>query len=770
MRQQEVHLSTSLRHKAPRHAVLVSVQCPNRSDAAAERSLNELEQLLRGLGIRVHARLVQKRQHPTATYVGEGKLRELAGLTGGSGKVSRVPIPSGSAPRAGAIGLVVVDDELSPGQQRSLEQATAAEVLDRTAVILRVFEGRARTREAMLEVELARLTYELPRIREDVSLGDREGGGGRASRGNTNVALAKQRTRNRIAELRRELAGLQDGAAVRRQRRASAQRVALVGYTNAGKSSLMRALTGSDVLVEDKLFATLDTTVRTLVPPTSPPILIADTVGFIERLPHPLLASFNSTLDEVHEASLLLFVVDAADSESRRQLEVTRQTVKEIGAGSLPHLVVLNKIDRVSEDVRRALRDELPEAIQLSAFSSGDVAALRQRLIDSFDMGLETATFEVSYDRQSLFAELRDQVRVLAESYGESLTVTVRAAPALVERLRRRLAEVTAPSSLTVPEPSVLESPRRGPDGRRTPAKGRARAPASVQLVELAARHGLVVDAGAVRINEAGLDYRVAFVRAADGEDWVLRVPRSRDAAAKLSDEGRILEFVRPRLSVAVPIWQVCSDELVAYRRLPGEPGLTLDGSSQPVWHFDPSSPEFATALGRLIAELQAFGVDAAREAGVPVMSMSEVRSQWRADFERVRAAFEIAHPLQARWEAWFSNDRLWPERTAFTHGELYAAHVLVDGPSRIVGVLDWTTAKVGDPAVDFTYQHMMGPAAFEATVAAYIEAGGVLLPHLAERCAELAAAAPLAYGLFALQSRNPQHRAAAAAQLLAEE
>jgi len=391
-------------------------------------------------------------------------------------------------------------------------------------------------------------------------------------------------------------------------------------------------------------------------------------------------------------------------------------------------------------------------------------------LIDSFDMGLETATFEVSYDRQSLFAELRDQVRVLAESYGESLTVTVRAAPALVERLRRRLAEVTAPSSLTVPEPSVLESPRRGPDGRRTPAKGRARAPASVQLVELAARHGLVVDADAVRINEAGLDYRVAFVRAADGEDWVLRVPRSRDAAAKLSDEGRILEFVRPRLSVAVPIWLVCSDELVAYRRLPGEPGLTLDGSGQPVWHFDPSSPEFATALGRLIAELQAFDVDAARVAGVPVMSMSEARSQWRADFERVRADFEIAHSLQARWEAWLSNDRLWPERTAFTHGELYAAHVLVDEPSRIVGVLDWTTAKVGDPAVDFTYQHMMGPAAFEATVAAYIEAGGVLLPHLAERCAELAAAAPLAYGLFALQSRNPQHRAAAAARLLPEE
>lgn len=283
-------------------------------------------------------------------------------------------------------------------------------------------------------------------------------------------------------------------------------------------------------------------------------------------------------------------------------------------------------------------------------------------------------------------------------------------------------------------------------------------------------RQHLAVDADDVRINEAGLDYRVAFVRATDGEDWVLRVPRTREAAAKLSEERRILEFVRPRLSVAVPVWQVCRDELVAYRRLPGEPGLTLDDSSQPVWHFEPSCPEFATALGRFIAELQALDVKAASEAGVPVMSMSEVRSQWRADFERVRAEFEVAHPLQARWEAWFSNDMFWPERTAFTHGELYAAHVLVDGPSRIVGVLDWTTAKVGDPAVDFTYQHMMGPAAFEATVAAYVEAGGVLLPHLAERCAELAAAAPLAYGLFALQSGDPQHRAAAAERLLPEE
>lgn len=286
------------------------------------------------------------------------------------------------------------------------------------------------------------------------------------------------------------------------------------------------------------------------------------------------------------------------------------------------------------------------------------------------------------------------------------------------------------------------------------------------QIAALATRHGLRVEPDSLRINEAGLDYRVAFASAADGIDWVLRMPRRPDVSAKLSEERRILEFVGPRLSVAVPSWQVCSDELVAYRRLPGDPGLTLDASGQPVWHFDPLSPEFAAALGRLIAELQSIDVEAAKQAGIPALSAAQVRSRWQSDFEKVRAEFAIAPPLQARWEGWLGDDRLWPERTALTHGELYAAHVLIDGPARILGLLDWTTAKVGDPAVDFTYQHMMGPAAFEATVAAYLEAGGIPLPHLAERCAELAAAAPLAYGLFALQSRDPQHRAAASAQL----
>lgn len=286
------------------------------------------------------------------------------------------------------------------------------------------------------------------------------------------------------------------------------------------------------------------------------------------------------------------------------------------------------------------------------------------------------------------------------------------------------------------------------------------------EIVQLAARHGLDLEVSSLRFEDAGLDYRVAFARGADGADWVLRIPRRRDVSEKLDEERRILAYVGPRLSVAVPRWAVCTDRLVAYRRLPGEPGLTLDRDGQPVWHIDPSSPEFAAALGRFIAELQALNRAEAASAGVPFSTARQVRSEWRGHLESVRAEFDIAPGLDARFEDWLARDELWPEFTAFTHGELYAAHVLIDTPGRIVGVLDWTTAKVGDPATDFTVQLMMGSDAFHATVRAYLEAGGASHPNLAERCAELAAAAPLLYGAFALKSGVPEHRAAAAAQL----
>ena len=297
-------------------------------------------------------------------------------------------------------------------------------------------------------------------------------------------------------------------------------------------------------------------------------------------------------------------------------------------------------------------------------------------------------------------------------------------------------------------------------------AKSAAAVPTVEAIVTLAASYDLAIDPSSVSINEAGLDYRVAFANARDGQAWVLRMPRRPDVSAKLEEEARILEFVAPRLSVAVPQWAVYNEQLIAYPRLPGKPGLTLDEEGQPVWHFEPTSSAYAVSLGTLIAALHSLNGETAAAAGVPALSASEVREQWRSHLETVQAEFEIAQGLLSRWHAWLANDELWPRVAMFTHGELYPAHVLMDERHQILGVLDWTTAKISDPAIDFTYQYMMAGPSFELTVRAYVEAGGAAHPKLPERCAEIIAAGPIVYGLYALQTGQPEHRASAAAQL----
>lgn len=417
-------------------AVLVAIQPPYLTEAEVAASLSELERLVSGLGIRVLHTTLQKRANATSpALLGEGKLRELAALTGGPGNG---PLADGARPASA--NLVVVDTELTPGQLRNLELALGVDVLDRTAVILRVFEQRAQTREARLEVEIARLLHEAPRIRDDESIGDREGGGGRGGRGHTNVELAKQRNRERVAALRRELDGVRAAQEARRARRKDTPRVALVGYTNAGKSSLMRALTGSDVLVEDKLFATLGTTVRALQPETTPRILVFDTVGFLKNLPHGLIASFRSTLDEAHDASLLLYVVDAADPELRGQLELTRRVIEEIGASAIPSRVLLNKIDRLSLEERHRLAVEFPAALQVCAHDAGDMQRLRETLIAFFEAAWASEHFEVPYSRSGLLGELRANARVVSEEYAErGVRLSVRGPPSVLARFRQLL-------------------------------------------------------------------------------------------------------------------------------------------------------------------------------------------------------------------------------------------------------------------------------------------------------------------------------------------
>jgi GTP-binding protein HflX len=441
-------------------AVVVGVQLPSVTDGEHESSLAELERLATTLGLEVVGRVTQRRPSLAAGKVlGDGKLVELAGWTGGSGVVEHYqkpgrkkkddaepePEPEPAAepvatPPAARATVVLVDHDLTPTQQRNLEKACDAEVHDRSSVILGIFHRHARTREARLQVEIARLAYLAPRLRESGGGGDRvRGGVGGKGAGESALELDRRRIRDRIAELRRELAAIEGTSRVQRGRRGDLPTVALVGYTNAGKSSLMRALTGSEVYVADELFATLDTTVRVLAPRTEPPILVSDTVGFIKKLPHDLVASFRSTLDEAREADLLLHVVDAADPALRDHIQVTQQVLGELGIEQ-PQWMLLNKIDLVRPDEREALALEMPDAIQLSARSPADIARLRERIMTRFLGALEETTLLVPWPRHGLVHRIHQQCSVLAEQHGgEGTQLTVRAPRSVLDRLRTDL-------------------------------------------------------------------------------------------------------------------------------------------------------------------------------------------------------------------------------------------------------------------------------------------------------------------------------------------
>jgi GTP-binding protein HflX len=452
--------------------VILGVQLPDTSSEAFASSLKELERLAETLGLLVVGRVTQKRSAlVTASVVGAGKLKELAAFTGGSGELARYAAPgkkeqtdpaeaqvaepavaeaaepdgapatlSAEEPRAS---LVLVDHDLTPGQMRNLEKATRAEVLDRSMVILSIFQRHARTREARMQVEIAQLSYLAPRLREANAGHDRQRGGiGGKGAGESALELDRRRIRDRISELRRELDVVKREADTRRSRRSGTDTssVALVGYTNAGKSSLMRALTGDEVYVADQLFATLDTTVRVLKPETRPRILVSDTVGFIKKLPHDLVASFRSTLEEAKDASLLLHLVDASDPAFRDQYQVTRKVLEEIGAGQNPGLLVLNKADRLSPEQREAFAAEFPDAIVMSVRSKEDLERLYARIVDFFDRDMQEEEFLVPYSEQRHVSVLHERGRVLEEHYDESgARVRVRAPSAVLGGLRREL-------------------------------------------------------------------------------------------------------------------------------------------------------------------------------------------------------------------------------------------------------------------------------------------------------------------------------------------
>ncbi|MGI8799081.1 MAG: GTPase HflX [Pseudonocardia sp.] len=394
--------------------VLVGVWTEGSAEQA-EESMAELARLAETAGSVVLEALVQRRQRPDpATFVGSGKVAELAETV-----------------RANGADTVICDGELSPGQLRQLEEKLGVKVVDRTALILDIFAQHARSREGKAQVELAQLSYLMPRLRgwgEALSrqVGGRAAGGvgiGGRGPGETKIELDRRRIRTRMSKLRREIAGMRTARDTQRgsRRRNNVPSVAIVGYTNAGKSSLLNVLTGAGVLVEDALFATLDPTTRKATAPDGRAYTLTDTVGFVRHLPHQLVEAFRSTLEEVAQAALLVHVVDGADAMPEQQIGAVREVLAEIGeerdAPMPPELMVVNKIDAADELQVARLRHVLPDAVFVSAATRAGVDELRNRIAARLPRPAVEIDVLLPYTAGSLAARVHSDGEVLSEQH-----------------------------------------------------------------------------------------------------------------------------------------------------------------------------------------------------------------------------------------------------------------------------------------------------------------------------------------------------------------
>jgi len=412
-----------------RVAIIVGVTLAGEDDTLAE-DLAELTQLLGTLKIQVGGRVVQKRQKVTPRFfVGEGKVDEIKLL----------------AEQLGS-NLVIFDRTLSGPQVRNLEESTGCEVQDRTGVILEIFARHARTTQAKTQVEIARLEYMMPRMTGAWSHLERQRGGGvQRGMGEKQIEVDRRLARERMSRLRRQLEGIQKDRQNQRKARLSELKVALVGYTNSGKTSIMSAVTRANVQAEDVLFATLDASVRTLDPSTRPKILLSDTVGFIRNLPHSLVESFKSTLDEVLEADLLLHVVDASHPNFRAQMQTTTDVLREIGAGEIPQLMVFNKLDKVADPVLpKILKAAYKNSEFVSALREDDMVRLRRYIIKYFEENLVRATLEVPADDQALLSLIYKSCLILETDFSiqDRARFEVRASPAVLAKLHSHVVSV----------------------------------------------------------------------------------------------------------------------------------------------------------------------------------------------------------------------------------------------------------------------------------------------------------------------------------------
>lgn len=391
------HKTTST-HDGPRErAALVRLATRAARDIDTETALDELEGLARAASAEVVLRLSQDRELPdAATLIGRGKVETLTQA------IAELDVD-----------LVIVDNELSPAQTRNLERALGCRVIDRTALILDIFARRARTREGQLQVELAQLKYMLPRLAGSSAALSRLGGGiGTRGPGETKLETDRRRIRQRISALESDIALVRRrrGQLRARRRRDDIPTVALVGYTNAGKTTLFNLLTGSGAVASDALFVTLDPLMRRVKLADARQILLADTVGFIERLPHQLVAAFHATLEEVASADLLLHVIDASAPDRDRHETAVDDVLREVGAEAVPVVTVFNKVDRVSADETEALQMLRPDALLVSARSGDGRAEVLDRIVAR--LAMDDARVSLVLD-----TSLEDDRHVIADLY-----------------------------------------------------------------------------------------------------------------------------------------------------------------------------------------------------------------------------------------------------------------------------------------------------------------------------------------------------------------
>ncbi|MSY07426.1 MAG: GTPase HflX [Actinobacteria bacterium] len=403
-------------------ALLVGTGIGTRSVEVAEESLAELARLTDTAGADAVEIVLQRRDHPDSrTYIGKGKAEELR-----------------ESVKALDIDVVIFDDELSPAQQRNLEKIFEVDVVDRVALILDIFAQHAASQEGMLQVELAQLRYQMPRLRGRGGVLSQQGGGiGTRGPGETQLEVDRRRIQRRVARLERDLSELVRKRGTQRKARMKIPmpNVALVGYTNAGKSTVLNRITEAHVLVENRLFSTLDPTTRRLRLSGGEIVLVSDTVGFVRRLPHQLVEAFRSTLEEVADADLLLHIVDAGAADIIGQVAAVRAVLAEVGATDLPEFMVINKIDTVDEATIAEVRRMLPDATPVSALTGEGIPDLLQLIATQLRSVSNIVELGVPYARGDVLASLHREGEVLVEVHeADQVRVQVRISEAAAGR------------------------------------------------------------------------------------------------------------------------------------------------------------------------------------------------------------------------------------------------------------------------------------------------------------------------------------------------